>query len=422
MSKGKKRTQQNGRCFVGLDWGESSHAVSVVDDQRERMEQFEVGGSLNDLHQLAQRLKRWEPIAGIAIEATCHPVVGYLLSQGYTVYPVNPKMSKAWRSSNSVAGVKSDRRDGLVLATELARRHESLRPLRPGEPAVAELAGLCEKQRQLIDARTVLLQRLKAMLRQYYRGVLGFFSDWSSPVAWRFVKRFPNPAALVHARKQTLMAFLKANHIGLHPCWLQRIEQRTIAGQWPVPPDSLSLETTALATIAQLQALQPYIDTCEDLIAERIKSAPQAQLLRSLPGAGKRLAPALFAITATVEEEDNSWQALRCLSGIAPIEDQSGKRRYAKIRRRCNKHWRNTLYLFARCSTCCCDWARAFYDLHRQSGDTHACALRKLADKWIKIIIRMLATGQIYDEQRYVKSLRKNRSPVYQRLCEQSGG
>jgi transposase len=422
MSKRKKRMQQNGRCFVGLDWGESSHSVSVVDEKRSLLEQFEVGGGLDDLHQLAQHLKCREPIAGIAIEATCHPVVGYLLSQGYTVYPVNPKMSKAWRLGTSVAGVKSDRRDGLVLALELARRHESLRPLKPGEPAAAELAGLCEKQRQLIDTRTVLLQRLKATLRQYYRGALDFFSDWSSPTAWRFLKRFPNPAALAGARKQTLISFLKANHIGLHPYWLERIERRVDAEKWPVPPDSMGLQILALATIAQLQGIQPHIDQCDHLIAERIKTEPKAQLLRSLPGAGKRLVPGLLVITATVEEEDNSLQAMRCLSGIAPVEDQSGKRRNTKIRRRCNKHWRNTMFLFARCSTCCCAWARAFYDLHRQNGDTHACALRKLADKWIKIIIRMLATGQPYDDQRYVQSLRQNRSPVYQKLGEQTGG
>ena len=290
-----------------------------------------------------------------------------------------------------------------------------MRPLKEDEPAVAELAGLCEKLRDLVDQRTSLLQRLRATLRQYYPAAIGFFSDWTSPVAWRFLKRFPTPKALVNARKDTLIKFLKANRVGLKPMWLERIDRRSEATQWPTPADSTSLEIMALATVAQLQALQPYIDKCDRLIAQRSKDLPQVQLLRSLPGAGKRLAPALAAITAA---EQGNCEPLRCVSGVAPVEVQTGKRRRTRMRRRCNKHWRNIMHLFAMCSTSYCAWAKAFYDLHREQGDRHAAALRKLADKWFKIINRMLHTGESYDDQRYIEALRKHGSPVYLRLCE----
>jgi len=417
MNERKTGAQENQRYWVGLDWGEESHAVSVVDDDRTVLHQFKVGASFHNVQQLAQRLHALGAVAGIAIEATRNPVVAYLVSQGFTVYPVNPKLSKNWRESNSVAAVKNDERDGLVLAVELARRHESLRPLRQDAPAVAELAGLCEKLRQLIDQRTALLQRLKATLRQYYPGIMGFFSDWASPLAWRFVKRFPRPETLARARKNTLIRFLKAHRIGLKPIWLERIDKRGEVTHWPSPADSMALEIMALATIAQLQGLQPHIDQCDRLIAQRTGNLPQARLLRSLPGAGDRLVPALTAMAAAMADEEDGLEALRCVSGVAPVEVQSGKRRRVRIRRRCNKHQRNIMHLFARCSTVSCAWARAFYDLHREQGDRHASALRKLADKWLKIINRMLATGEAYDDERYVQALRKNRSPVYQRLC-----
>ncbi len=422
MNEKNAKKQEEKRCWVGLDWGQESHAVAVVDDDRTILQRFKIGADLDDLKQLADRLHGCGAVAGIAIEATCNPVLGYLHSQGFTIYPVNPKLSKNWCESNSVAGIKNDERDGLVLAVELARRHESLRTLKEDEPTLAELAGLCHKLRDLIDQRTALLQRLKATLRQYYPGVMGFFSDWSSPVAWRFIKRFPMPETLAKARKDTLIKFLKANRIGLKPIWLERIDDRKTVTQWPVPADSLALEAMALATIAQLQALQPHIDKCDRLIAERTQNMAQAQLLRSLPGAGDRLVPALTAITALTLNEENSIEALRCISGIAPVEHQSGKRRHIRIRRRCNKHWRNIMHMFARCSTVSCPWAKAFYDMHREQGDRHATALRKLADKWIKIINRMLATGEPYDDARYVEALRKHGSPVYSRLCEKPCG
>ena len=177
-----------------------------------------------------------------------------------------------------------------------------------------------------------------------------------------------------------------------------------------------------MATVAQLLALQPYILQCERRITECAGHLPQAPLMRSLPGAGKRLAPALTAITAVAAAENDTLKTLRGLSGVAPVEDSSGKRRRIRMRRRCNKHWRNTLHLFARCSTTCCPWAKAFYDLCRERGDRHATALRKLADKWLKIISRMLDTGEPYNDERYLQALRKRQSPVYLRLAEQTCG
>ena len=60
--------------------------------------------------------------------------------------------------------------------------------------------------------------------------------------------------------------------------------------------------------------------------------------------------------------------------------------------------------------------------MHREKGDHHASALRKLADKWLKIINRMLETGESYDDQRYVDALRRNSSPLYLRLAETTCG
>jgi len=422
MNKKRVKKQGNGSCWVGLDWGDSEHAVSVVNDDRTVLMQFKSGARLADLRALAGVLHGLGKVAGIAVEATRNPVVQFLFEQGFTVYPINPKLSKNWRESNSVAGVKSDVRDGLVLGLELARRHESLRTLKAGDAAVAELAGLCERRHTLVDDRTRLVQRLKATLKQYYPGALDFFTDWTSPVAWRFVKKFPRPEALVRARKQTLVCFLKANRIGLKPVWLARIERRGEAAQWPRPADSLSLELLTLTTVAQLLALQPHIKQIERLIKECSARMPQASLVRSLPGAGDRLAPAILAMAAELEQEADRHEALRCLSGVAPVENQTGKRRQAKMRRRCNKHWRDVLHLFARCSTQSSGWAKAFYDLRRAAGDKHGTALRKLADKWLDILDSMLSNNECYDEERHIQSLRKKGSPVYGKLCENSCG
>jgi transposase len=422
MSEKLLEPQQGVRRWVGLDWGECSHSVSVVDESRAVVARFEVEATLEGFGVLARELGEAQTIGGIAIESTASLVVPFLLSQGYKVYLINPKMSKHWRESISVAGAKSDARDGLVLAVELARRHESLRPLQPQEPAVAELAALCETVRNLVDERTALLQRLKAILRQYYPAALQFFTDWSSPVSWRFLKRFPQPQTLAKARKDTLYRFLKSNHIGLSPRWQERVEKAGEATAWPRSQQEAVLELRMLSIVAQLQALQPHIDNCDRLIAECSKKLPQASIIESLPAAGERLAPALTAIAALVAGEPDQLQAMRCLSGVAPVEHSSGKRCATRIRKRCNKHWRNVLHLYANVSLQHCSWARAFYELCRERGDGYATALRKLADKWLKILHRMLANNEKYDDGRYVEALQKSGSPVYAKLSGKSCG
>ena len=411
------KSQMEQVCWAGLDWGTKENAVSVVSAAGQLLAHFKTGASLEEIKGLSERLRRFPKLAGVAVESMHEAVAGHLLEQGFTLYPVNPKLSKNWRDCNSVAGVKSDERDGHVLAMELARRHQDLRPLKRGDAAVEELAGLCRALRKLVSHRSALVQRLKATLRQYYRGGLDFFEDWTSPVAWRFLKRFPRPEVLAHTRETTLFRFLKANRIGLKPIWRERVEKRVQATQWPSPPDRLAMEVSALATAAELQALQPRIDELDRLIAERARELEEAKLLRTLPGAGERLDPALATIVVTALAEGEGFEGLRCISGAAPVEDKSGKRQRVRIRKRCNKHWRNTLHLFAKSSINWCPWARAFYDLHREKGDSYATALRKLAIKWLKISVSMLESGQPYDEARYVEALRKGTSPVYNRLC-----
>jgi len=422
MNKKRTKKQEAGPLWVGVDWGDSEHAVSVVDEERTLLMQFRSGTRLGDLRELARVLHGLGTVAGIAVEATRNPVVQFLFEAGFTLYPVNPKLSKNWREGNSVAGVKSDVRDGLVLALELARRHESLRAFEASQAAAAELAGLCERRHMLVDDRTRLVQRLKALLKQYHPGILEFFADWTSPAAWRFLRRFPRPDVLARARKDTLIRFLRANRIGLRPVWLERIERRDQAAQWPRPADSLSLEMAALATVAQLLALESYIVQVERLIKECSAKMPQASLVRSLPGAGDRLAPALLAMMAELEQEVDRHAALRCLSGVAPVENQTGKRRHAQMRRRCNKHWRDVLHLFAQCSTRSSRWAKAYYELRSAAGDNYATALRKLADKWLDILDSMLTHNEHYDEDRHIQALRKKGSPVYAKLCADSCG
>lgn len=408
--KGKKSSTE---FWVGVDWGDTSHAVAVVDGDRRKKQCFEVPHSVPGMEALSKKLAKFHPIRGIAIESSRNLVITHLLEAGYTLYLVNPKLSAAWRENDSVAGCKSDKRDGLVLARELSMRWERLEAVRPESPELRELAMLCKDEQRLIGERTGHVQRLVSALKDYFPGALAFFEDWTSPTAWAWLKRFPTPEKLAKASEDQLYKFLREHRVGISPVWQERVANRASAAEWVVDPAiRATSELKATTEIEQLQSIKKYLDIYRKHIEARSKLQQDYALFESLPGAGKKLAPRLLSIFGADRDRHETVEAIRLLSGVAPVMKQSGNRNKAKIRRACRKPWRNTLHLFATLSKNHCPWAKAFYDYRKARGDGHAQALRKLADKWLKIIHRMWRDRRPYNEEQYMESLYKRNSPL----------
>lgn len=418
MSGSKKR----GPVWVGIDWGGKSHAVAVVSETAQEVERFSLPNSPAGFEELEGRLARYGEVRGIVVESTRHVLLLHLMAQAHPLYLINPKLSAAWRDTESLSGAKSDERDGLTLARGLALRHKTLEQVPPEDPAVAHLALLCEKECGFIEQRTALVQQLRSQLNLYYPAALDFFDDWTSPTAWDFLLRFPTADKLSRAKEHTLIAFLKGHRLGATANWKAKVKGRCAASDWPAHPQESCYVMYATGLVKELKAVQATLKEFRPEIKKAFAVLPQAELLSSLPGAGEKLAPRLTAMVSSSLAQQGGLEALRGHSGVAPVTKQSGKRRQVHIRRMCNKHWRNTLHLFAWCSTRSSAWAKAFYQLRKAKGDSHSTALRKLADKWLHIIMRMLETGEAYDEQRYLRVLKEKNSPTWHYLKDGACG
>ena len=100
--------------------------------------------------------------------------------------------------------------------------------------------------------------------------------------------------------------------------------------------------------------------------------------------------------------------------------EKSGKKKLVYMRWACSTFQRQTMVEFALASVRFSTWARAFYDLHMPE-DPNAdkptyTVVRKLAFKWLRIIYRCWQTRTPYDEARYLESLRRAGSPIWQHL------
>lgn len=138
-------------------------------------------------------------------------------------------------------------------------------------------------------------------------------------------------------------------------------------------------------------------------------SAPDAlgtavRLLRSLPGVGDVITGALVAEAAAAVLAGD-YHALRTQGGTAPVTKQSGKQRLVAMRYACTQRLRTALYHWARVSTHHAAAARRYYATLRGRGHSHPRALRSVADRWLRILTAMLATGTAYDSTRFASGV-----------------
>jgi transposase len=240
---------------------------------------------------------------------------------------------------------------------------------------------------------------LRQALREYYPAALEAFADWTSPPTWAFIEAFPTPERLVKAGRAKWTTFLHA-----HRLWRADTAEHRLAifsqalgftGAAPTIAAKSLLAVSLARTIRTLEAqLQAYRARIEELFARH----PDHDLFGSLPGTGPKLAPRLLAEMGDDRTRFSDPQALQSYAGTAPVTFQSGKMRFQLVRRACDLNLRASVHLWADLSRHRCAWAQAYYQAHRARGQTHACAIRCLGQRWLKILWKMWQDRTSYDE------------------------
>src|SRR5262245_25655458 len=140
---------------------------------------------------------------------------------------------------------------------------------------------------------------------------------------------------------------------------------------------------------------------------------PDFSIFASLPGAGTVMAPRLLAAFGSQRDRYSCADELQTYSGIAPVTESSGKRKWVHFRWACPKFLRQSFHEWAGHSIAQSTWARAYYQQQRDRGSDHHAAVRALAFKWIRIVFRCWKDRVAYDESKYLAALRSFNCSVY---------
>lgn len=398
--------------FLGIDLGSEHHQLHLVDANANLSEQLRIDHGAAGIQSLLDWLARHtgqaapETVAA-AVEAPRGAVVDALLERGFAVFSINPKQLDRFRDRFSAAGAKDDRRDALVLAHSVRSDRPLFRRLQPDDPRLLRLRELSRGEDALREDLRRLANQLWSYLQRYWPALLALCPAADEPWLWDLLERAGGlPQRAAKMRPCQLEALLKSHRIRrLSAAELHQALRRPLplaAGIDRALAEQVLLLLPRLQLVHQQRAeLARRIDAAIDELAED-ESFPEhrsVEILRSIPGVG-RVCIATVLAEAITPLSDRDYHALRALSGMAPVTEQSGKTRLVSMRRACNQRLRHAVFHAAGVHMQHDPRARHLYAELRRKGKTHARAVRGVADRLMQLICLLLSRGSLYDPSR----------------------
>ncbi len=410
--KGKMKDWKDLTHYAGFDWAKDHHCVVVVDAQGAMVADFEFEHSCEGWKQFVDKTSAWPKLA-VAVETSQGAAVDQLLQREYTVYPVHPVAAHSYRERKVPSGTKTDHIDAWSLADALRVDGHGWKALQPLDALSQQLRLLCRDEVKLIEQRTALANQLQQALLEYYPAALEAFEDWTAAFSWEFILQFPTPRALVKAGRRKWETFLHTHRLWRPETAPKRLKIFAEAEQFKASePIILAKSQLAVSLCQLLRTLEQQLKLYRKQIDSLFDNHPDHDLFGSLPGAKTVLAPRLLAAIGVNPQRYGSHEVLQAIVGTAPVSYQSGQIHKAHVRWACDKFARATVHLWADCFRKASAWGQTYYQSKREDGMNHACALRCLGQRLLKILFRMLMDKKPYDAELHARNQQKHGSWV----------
>ena len=401
-------------CFVGIDWGSETHQACIIDSEGTILGEraFRHGGA--GLAEMADWLVATAnaelPAIGVAIEVPHGPVVETLMERGFALHSLNPKQLDRFRDRFSPAGAKDDRRDARTLGDALRTDRHAFRRLDPAAPEIVELREWSRIANDLTGDRTRLVNRVRQQLWRYYPQFLKVEGDLAKAWVRDLWTLAPTPDKARRVRVKTIAGLLKRHRV-------RRIDAETVLARLREPAVSVAAGTTEAAVahlevvfsqlaVVTRQIARAYreIDRLTEALARSAPSPDEppgmqgqrdVEILNSLPGVGRIVLATLLA-EAHDPLRRRDYQALRCLSGVAPVTKRSGKTLIVVRRLAAHNRLQDALYHWARVAVQHDAASKAKYTALTARGHRHARALRSVADRLLAVACAMLENQTLF--------------------------
>ena len=321
-------------------------------------------------------------------------------------------MTAKMREALYPSGAKDDPRDADLLLDILEQHRDKLHRLSPDDEATRRVQNLVEERRKLTAEKTAQSNRLISYLKIYFPQMVEWFEKLDMPLVCDLLERWPTLEELQKVSTEELRTFFRQHH-----CHRGLRERRILAisGAIPAKGDRAVIEAKSAVVKVIVQLIRSLLEGIAELdrrIEEVAAEHPDFFIFESLPGAGAVMGPRPLAAFGSQRDRYRCADELQTYSGIAPVTERSGKRKWVHFRWACPKFLRQSFHEWAGHSIAQSAWARAYYQQQRDRGSDHHAAVRALAFKWIRIVFRCWKDRVAYDESKYLAALAKRGSPL----------
>ena len=396
------------RIYVGIDWADQAHQVSLREAGTERIEEKSFDHSGAGLRAMIEWLTRRAggrpDEVGVAIEVTRGAIVETLLERGFAVFAINPKQLDRFRDRHTVAGAKDDRRDAFVLLHSLSTDPQAFRELRIEDPRIMRLREHARMYEELKNDLRRLTNQLRAQLHRYYPQMLTLCSAVDEPWLWDLIERVPLPERGARVREKAVERILRDHRIRRHSA--PEVVEILKTPALPVAPGAAeSARDHVVMLLPRLRLTQEQLHEVEVKLGRLLDEMESAEaeigghhdvaIIRSWPGLGMIVSAMMLAEAwRPLGCRDYHW--LRALCGVAPVTRQSGKSRQVIMRHACNERLRTAVHWWAGSAVLHDPKAKALYQSHKARGHSHGRSIRAVADRLLRDLVVCLSKQEVY--------------------------
>ena len=398
------------RLSGGIDVGSESHHITILDEEDHILYNQKVSHKINKFTESIKKFKKIEEKERGKISFALEGKNGYsapfdriLLNQGFTLYNVDNLKLKRFREA--FAGEwKDDQRDSLMLSKMLklkehinSEREKVFIKIERPSLVTESLKLLSRHQQTLIDEKLRFTNRLGKKLLEVCPQILELGKLKNKKII-AILAKYPDFSKY---KRITPCSLLKIRGIGKKGAFFLLKRLNNIEYMPGLTDIYKTIILSYAKRISELKKEIEDIDKSLDEIGEKNKSVNH---LKTIPGVATKLASRLIGEIGDIQRFPSEKQ-LAIYSGIACVDNNSGKITKAKAVYKANKICKQTLITMAGCSIRFSFQCKAYYLKKRTEGKKHNHALRCLARQLIRVIYKMLTDDRDYMVRKELKKV-----------------
>ncbi|MFI6392559.1 IS110 family transposase [Nonomuraea sp. NPDC050540] len=382
------------RAWAGVDIGREHHHVAVVDGDGIRVFSRRIA---NDETALLEAIG----VRGLAEEMTwaidLHSsesvlLLTLLLDHGQKIVYVPGIVVNRAAEGYRGAG-KTDAKDALIIADQ-ARMRRDLTVVDGDDDLVVELRMLVARRKDLAADRTRAINRLHDQLLAICPALQRIL-DLTTKGPLTLLTGFQTPAELRAIGLDGLTTWLKDRKVRNAATLAAKVVTAAQSQHTTLPAE----RTAALLTTQLVQGvitLNEQLKDLDELIEDRFRCHPSAEVICSMPGIGVMLSAEFIAATGKMSRFTSADQ-LASFAGVTPQPRDSG-RVSGNLHRtqRYSRPLQRVFYTSALLSIQSCPDSRRFYDRKRAEGKRHTQAVLALARRRVNVLWALLRDNRTY--------------------------